>query len=136
VDYAITTDPIDPPPTTPCRGCGRATPTRSLFRPLRRRTAAQGLSPTSAAGDHATPQAAYDAALAVVNKRRWRVVDARAPQAGRREGHIERWHARRSWFSAMTFDPRAGGARRRAHRRALLLALGSSISRHASRVRG
>ena len=27
--------------------------------------------------------------LAVVNKRKWRVVDARAPQAGRREGHIE-----------------------------------------------
>ena len=38
---------------------------------------------------NATPQAAYDAALAVVNKRKWRVVDARAPQAGRREGHIE-----------------------------------------------
>src|SRR5216684_267420 len=31
----------------------------------------------------------YDAALAVVNKRRWRVVEARAPQAGRREGRIE-----------------------------------------------
>jgi Protein of unknown function (DUF1499) len=25
----------------------------------------------------------------VVNKRRWRIVDARAPQAGRREGRIE-----------------------------------------------
>src|SRR5262249_47870058 len=40
-------------------------------------------------GTNATVQAAYDAALAVVNKRRWRIVDARAPQAGRREGRIE-----------------------------------------------
>ncbi len=38
---------------------------------------------------NATPQAAYDAVLAAVNKRRWRIVDARPPQAGRREGHIE-----------------------------------------------
>ena len=36
-----------------------------------------------------TPQVAYDAALAVVNKRRWRIVDARAPQTGRREARIE-----------------------------------------------
>lgn len=36
-----------------------------------------------------TPQEAYEAALAVINKRKWRVVDARAPQAGRREGRIE-----------------------------------------------
>jgi uncharacterized protein (DUF1499 family) len=37
----------------------------------------------------AAPQAAYDAAMAVVTKRKWRVVDARAPQAGRRDGRIE-----------------------------------------------
>jgi uncharacterized protein (DUF1499 family) len=37
----------------------------------------------------AAPQAVYDAAMAVVTKRKWRVVDARSPQAGRREGHIE-----------------------------------------------
>jgi hypothetical protein len=36
-----------------------------------------------------TPQAAFDAALSVVTKRKWRVVDARAPQAGRRDGLIE-----------------------------------------------
>ena len=36
-----------------------------------------------------TPQQAYDAALAVITKRRWFIVDARAPQAGRREGRIE-----------------------------------------------
>lgn len=37
----------------------------------------------------ASAQVAYDAALAVVAKRKWRVVDARAPIAGRREGTIE-----------------------------------------------
>ena len=37
----------------------------------------------------ATGDGVMVAALAVVNKRKWRVVDARAPQAGRREGHIE-----------------------------------------------
>ena len=38
---------------------------------------------------NATPQATYDAAYAVINKRKWRIVDARAPQAARREGRIE-----------------------------------------------
>ncbi len=36
-----------------------------------------------------TAQQTYDAALAVITKRKWLVVDARAPQPGRREGHIE-----------------------------------------------
>jgi len=36
-----------------------------------------------------TPSELYEAALAVVTKRKWRIVDARAPQAGRREGRIE-----------------------------------------------
>src|SRR6186997_27196 len=36
-----------------------------------------------------TPQQAYDTALAVMTKRKWRILDARAPQAGRREGRIE-----------------------------------------------
>jgi len=34
-------------------------------------------------------QASYQAALAVITKRRWRIVDQRAPQAPRREGRIE-----------------------------------------------
>lgn len=37
----------------------------------------------------ATPQEAYDAAMDVISKRKWRIVDARAPQTGRREGRIE-----------------------------------------------
>ncbi len=36
-----------------------------------------------------TPQQTYDTALAVITKRKWFIVDARAPQAGRREGRIE-----------------------------------------------
>jgi uncharacterized protein (DUF1499 family) len=34
-------------------------------------------------------QQTYEAALAVISKRKWLIVDARAPLAGRREGHIE-----------------------------------------------
>ena len=37
----------------------------------------------------ANAQTAFDAALNVMIKRRWRVIDQRAPLAGRREGHIE-----------------------------------------------
>ena len=35
------------------------------------------------------PQAAYDVAVDVITKRKWRIVDARAPQTGRRDGRIE-----------------------------------------------
>ena len=35
------------------------------------------------------PLEAYDAALAVITKRKWRIVDLRPPQTGRREGRIE-----------------------------------------------
>ena len=88
--YDITTDPIDPPryealarlrvrDANPIAYAG-------LYAAEQQRKAYPDVGPLAT---NATPQAAYDAALAVVNKRRWRVVDARAPQAGRREGHIE-----------------------------------------------
>ena len=35
------------------------------------------------------PRSAYDAALTVINRRRWRVVEARPPDQGRQEGRIE-----------------------------------------------
>ena len=107
------------------RACGRATPIRS---PMRASTPPNSSARPIPTSDRwrpmPRPQAAYDAALAVVNKRRWRVVDARAPQAGRREGHIEAV-ARTPimGFRDDVVDPRAGGDRRRAHRRALILAL-------------
>ena len=37
----------------------------------------------------APPQAAYETALAVITKRKWRIVDQRPPQPPRREGRIE-----------------------------------------------
>jgi uncharacterized protein (DUF1499 family) len=39
--------------------------------------------------EDATPQAAFTAALQVITKRRWLVVDQRPPQPPRRDGHIE-----------------------------------------------
>jgi uncharacterized protein (DUF1499 family) len=87
----VTTDPVDPP----------------RFDVLARLRPREGANPLTYAGLHvaelqhkaypdiepldvdAAPQAAYDAALDVVTKRKWRVVEARGPEAGRGEAHIE-----------------------------------------------
>jgi hypothetical protein len=88
--YDITTDPIDPPRYEALARLRvrDANPTTyaGLYAAEQQRTAYPDVGPL---GTNATAQAAYDAALAVVNKRRWRIVEARAPQAGRREGRIE-----------------------------------------------
>ena len=88
--YDITTDPIDPPRFEALARLRvrDANPTTyaGLYAAEQQRGAYPDVGPL---GTNATVQAAYDAALAVVNKRRWRIVDARAPQAGRREGRIE-----------------------------------------------
>jgi Protein of unknown function (DUF1499) len=88
--YDITTDPIDPPRYEALARLRvrEANPTTyaGLYAADQQRTAYPDVGPL---GTNAAAQAAYDAALAVVNKHRWRVVDARAPQAGRREGRIE-----------------------------------------------
>jgi hypothetical protein len=88
--YDITTDPIDPPRYEALARLRvrDANPTTyaGLYAADLQRSAYPDVGPL---GTNATAQAAYDAALAVVNKRRWRVVDARPPQAGRREGRIE-----------------------------------------------
>jgi uncharacterized protein (DUF1499 family) len=88
--YDITTDPIDPPRY---EAVARLRPRDAhpvnyagLYAAEQQRAAYPDIGPL---GTNATAQNAYDAVLAVVNKRKWRVVDARAPQAGRREGHIE-----------------------------------------------
>ena len=88
--YDITTDPIDPP----------------RFEALARLRAGEGANSAVYAGLYSAEQQrvaypdietvelelpalrAYDVVLQLVNKRKWRVVDERAPQ-GRREGHIE-----------------------------------------------
>src|SRR2546423_711416 len=88
--YDITTDPIDPPRYEALARLRvrDANPTTyaGLYAAEQQRAAYPDVGPL---GTNATVQAAYDAALAVVNKRRWRIVDARAPQAGRREGRVE-----------------------------------------------
>jgi hypothetical protein len=88
--YDITTDPIDPPRY---EALARLRPRDAnpvayagLHAAEQQRLAYPDVVPL---GTNAPAQAAYDATLSVINKRRWRVVDARAPQAGRREGRIE-----------------------------------------------
>jgi uncharacterized protein (DUF1499 family) len=87
--YDITTDPLDPPRY---EALARVRPRDAnpiayagLYSAEQQRRAYPDIGPLTV---NATPQATYDAAYAVINKRKWRIVDARAPQA-RREGHIE-----------------------------------------------
>src|SRR6185436_15603287 len=88
--HDITTDPIDPP----------------RFEALARLRAGDGTNPAVYAGLYSAEQQrlaypdietvelevpaqrAYEITLALINKRKWRVVDERPPQP-RREGHIE-----------------------------------------------
>jgi uncharacterized protein (DUF1499 family) len=88
--YDITTDPIDPPRY---EALARLRPRDAnpvnyagLDAAKQQRTAYPDVVPL---GTNASTQSAYDAALTVINNRKWRVVDARPPQAGRREGRIE-----------------------------------------------
>jgi Protein of unknown function (DUF1499) len=94
--YDITTDPIDPPRY---EALGRARPRDAnpvtytgLYTAEQQRGAYPDIGPL---GTNATPQAAYRAALAVMNKHKdsflapyWRVIDAREP-IGSRDGRIE-----------------------------------------------
>jgi len=84
----ITTDPIDPPRfEVLARLRPRGTVEYAgLYAAQQQRTAYPDIEPFAVA---ATPQAAYEAAMAVMLKRKWHVVVDRPPQAGRRDGHIE-----------------------------------------------
>jgi uncharacterized protein (DUF1499 family) len=84
----ITTDPIDPPrfdmlarlrPRGTVQYAG-------LYAAEQQRKAYPDIEPLVVA---ATPQVAYDMAMAVMLRRKWRVVVDRPPQGGRREGQIE-----------------------------------------------
>jgi uncharacterized protein (DUF1499 family) len=88
--YDITTDPIDPPRF---EAIARLRPRDAnpigyagLYAAEQQREAYADIEPIDVA---APPQKAYEAALAVATKRKWRVVDARAPQLLRRDGRIE-----------------------------------------------
>jgi uncharacterized protein (DUF1499 family) len=85
----VTTDPIDPPRFEAiARLRGRdSNPIAyaGLYSAELQRAAYPEVEPLILTG---TAQSAYDAAMAVITKRKWRVVDARPPRAGR-DGHIE-----------------------------------------------
>jgi hypothetical protein len=80
--YDITTDPIDPPQFD---AIARLRPRDAnpivyagLYTAEQQNAAYPDIEPDDTA---ASPQEAYNAAMKVINKRRWRVVNARAPQA-------------------------------------------------------
>src|SRR5215471_4000767 len=83
----ITTDPIDPPRFEVVARL--RPPNSSLYPGLAtaelQKAAWPDIEPLPI---NVSPKAAYDAAMAVIAKRKWRVVDARAPLPNR-EGHIE-----------------------------------------------
>jgi len=86
----ITTDPVDPPRFEAIarlrpRGANPVAYPGAAAMQLQR-TAYPDVEPLMVS---ATPLEAYEAALAVITKRKWRIVDVRAPQTGRREGRIE-----------------------------------------------
>ncbi len=88
--HDITTDPYDPPrfEAVARLRTREANPVAypGLATYQLQRTAYPDVEPLSA---QVPPQAAFDAALGVVTKRKWRIVDERAPVPGRREGRIE-----------------------------------------------
>ena len=86
----ITTDPIDPPRFEAIARLRSRDANPITYAGLRaaelQRTAYPQIESLIVS---VNPQMAYDAALDIVTKRKWRIVDARAPQAGRRDGRIE-----------------------------------------------
>jgi uncharacterized protein (DUF1499 family) len=86
----ITTDPVDPPRFEAImklrpRGSNPVAYPGAAATQMQR-TAYPDIEPLLVS---VTPLEAYEAALAVITKRKWRIVDIRPPQAGRREGRIE-----------------------------------------------
>lgn len=86
----ITTDPIDPPRF---EAIARVRPRSAnpiiyagLYAAEQQRRAYPDIEPLMVP---VPPKKAFDAALAIANKRRWRVVDTRDPAPGRPEGRIE-----------------------------------------------
>jgi uncharacterized protein (DUF1499 family) len=88
--YDITTDPIDPPRY---EALARLRPREAnpiayagLYAAEQQRAAYPDIEPLD---EDATPEVAFKAALAVITKRKWVIIDRRPPQPNRREGHIE-----------------------------------------------
>jgi uncharacterized protein (DUF1499 family) len=88
--YDITTDPIDPPRY---EALARLRPREAnpiayagLYAAEQQRAAYPDIEPLD---EDATPDVAFKAALAVITKRKWIIIDRRPPQPDRPEGHIE-----------------------------------------------
>jgi hypothetical protein len=86
----ITTDPLDPPRFEAIARLRTREANPVQYAGLRAAELQRGAYPEIESLEvSASPQIAYQAAFGVMEKRRWRVVDARAPETGRREGRIE-----------------------------------------------
>ncbi|MDE2373848.1 MAG: DUF1499 domain-containing protein, partial [Hyphomicrobiales bacterium] len=88
--YDVTTDPIDPPRFEAIarlrpRDANPVTYAGLHVAELQHRAYAD-IEPDNTT---ASPQEAYDAAIKVITKRRWHIVDARPPSVGARDGLIE-----------------------------------------------
>ena len=99
----ITTDPIDPPRF---EAIARVRPRNAnpiiyagLYAAEQQRRAYPDIEPLMVP---VAPKAAFDAALTIANKRRWRVVDTREPAPAGRKAASRRSRARRSWVFATT----------------------------------
>jgi uncharacterized protein (DUF1499 family) len=85
----ITTDPLDPPRFDIIAGLRARAGTieyAGLYTAEQQRAAYPDIEPVLV---DATPQAAFEAALGVISKRKWLIIDQSPPQRGRREGRIE-----------------------------------------------
>jgi uncharacterized protein (DUF1499 family) len=88
--HDITTDPIDPPRYEVLARVRPRDANSVNYEGLAVAQAQHAAWPEIEPLDEdATPQAAFTAALAVITKRRWLIVDQRPPQPPRREGRIE-----------------------------------------------
>ncbi|HEX9324014.1 MAG TPA: DUF1499 domain-containing protein [Xanthobacteraceae bacterium] len=86
----VTTDPIDPPRFEAIARLRSRESNPITYAGLRAAELQRGAYPDiEPLLLNVTPQEAYDAALAVITRRKWRIVDARPPQPGRRDGLIE-----------------------------------------------
>jgi uncharacterized protein (DUF1499 family) len=86
----VTTDPIDPPRFEAIARLRARDANPIVYAGLRAAELQKSAYPTiEPLLVSVAPPIAFEAAVGVINKYKWRIVDARAPQAGRREGRIE-----------------------------------------------
>jgi hypothetical protein len=88
--YDISTDVLDPPTFDAVRRLRSRATNPAQYAGLYAAEQQRDAYPDVTSLDLSVPpKTAYDHALALVNKRRWLVLDAREPQAKRRDGRIE-----------------------------------------------